>query len=205
MIKAQHQFFLYHFFKFYGLWKIRRHFDHVEINGDYIEKDLPLVIIANHISWWDGFWVVYFRQKIVRKKFYFMMLEEELKKNIFLKYAGGYSINKKSRTIVESLNYTQEILQNSDSMVLLFPQGRIESLYKETFEFEKGISTILKKSPPCRIMMIANFVDYFSNVKPTLFMYYKELVLLNLDSNQLEVAYNQFYQEKLFIQKQKFQ
>lgn len=205
MIKAQHQFFLYHFFKFYGLWKIRRHFDHVEIDGTYIETGTPLVIIANHISWWDGFWVVYFRQKVVQKKFYFMMLEEELKKNIFLKYAGGYSINKRSRSIVETLNYTEEILQKSDSMVLMFPQGRIESIYNETFQFEKGISTILKKSPACRIIMIANFVDYFSNVKPTLYINFKELVLENQDPKKLEEAYTQFYQEKLTIQKQKFQ
>lgn len=205
MIKAQHQFFLYHFFKFYGLWKIRRHFDHVEIDGTYIETGTPLVIIANHISWWDGFWVVYFRQKVVQKKFYFMMLEEELKKNIFLKYAGGYSINKRSRSIVETLNYTEEILQKSDSMVLMFPQGRIESIYNETFQFEKGISTILKKSPACRIIMIANFVDYFSNVKPTLYINFKELVLENQDPKELEEAYTQFYQEKLTIQKQKFQ
>ena len=205
MIKAQHQFFLYHFFKFYGLWKIRRHFDHVEIDGTYIETGTPLVIIANQISWWDGFWVVYFRQKVVQKKFYFMMLEEELKKNIFLKYAGGYSINKRSRSIVETLNYTEEILQKSDSMVLMFPQGRIESIYNETFQFEKGISTILKKSPACRIIMIANFVDYFSNVKPTLYINFKELVLENQDPKELEEAYTQFYQEKLTIQKQKFQ
>lgn len=205
MIKAKHQFFLYHFFRLYGLWKIRRHFDHVEIDGEYIETGVPLVIIANHISWWDGFWVVYFRQKLVQKKFYFMMLEEELKKNIFLKYAGGYSINKKSRSIIETIKYTQEILQNTDSMVLLFPQGRIESIYKEKFQFEKGISTILQKSPPCRIIMIANFIDYLSNVKPTLFLYFKELVISDLNINTLEEAYNQFYQEKLTIQKQKFQ
>ena len=154
---------------------------------------------------WDGFWVVYFRQKLVQKKFYFMMLEEELKKNIFLKYAGGYSINKKSRSIIETIKYTQEILQNTDSMVLLFPQGRIESIYKEKFLFEKGISTILQKSPPCRIIMIANFIDYLSNVKPTLFLYFKELVISDLNINTLEEAYNQFYQEKLTIQKQKFQ
>ena len=53
--------------------------------------------------------------------------------------------------------------------------------------------------------MIAHFVEYFSNVKPTLYIHFKELILLNNDPNQLEEAYNQFYQEKLFIQKQKFQ
>jgi len=106
---------------------------------------------------------------------------------------------------VETLNYTEEILQKSDSMVLMFPQGRIESIYNETFQFEKGISTILKKSPACRIIMIANFVDYFSNVKPTLYINFKELVLENQDPKELEEAYTQFYQEKLTIQKQKFQ
>lgn len=203
MIKAQHQFFLYHFFRLYGLWGIRRHFDHVELSGTYSEKGGPLLIIANHISWWDGFWVVYFREKIVKRRFYFMMLEEELKKNIFLKFAGGYSINKKSRTIIETIRYTQNLLQNDDNMVLMFPQGRIESLYKDSIYFEKGIHTILEKAPDCRIIFIANFIDFCSSRKPTLFLNFEEIEHTPSNMMNIETLYNKFYLEKQTIQKQK--
>lgn len=203
MIKAKHQFFLYHFFRLYGLWGIRKKFDHVEIEGTYIEKGGPILIIANHISWWDGFWVVYFREKIVKRRFYFMMLEEELKKNIFLKYAGGYSINKKSRTIVETIRYTQELLQDDHNMVLMFPQGRIESLYKDSIHFEKGIHSILEKAPQCRIIFIANFINFCSRRKPTLFLYFNEMENNRSNVHNLEELYNTFYTEKLNIQKQK--
>lgn len=132
-----------------------------------------------------------------------MMLEEELRKNIFLKYAGGYSINKKSRTIVETIRYTQELLQNDLNMVLMFPQGRIESLYKDSIHFEKGIHSILEKAPQSRILFIANFIDFCTNRKPTLFLYVNEIENTPSNVHHLEEHYNTFYTEKLNIQKQK--
>jgi 1-acyl-sn-glycerol-3-phosphate acyltransferase len=203
MIKAKHQFFLYHFFKLYGLWLIQKNFDHVEIKGDFQEKGKPILIISNHISWWDGFWVVYFRQKIVKRKFYFMMLEEQLRKNIFLKYAGGYSIQKGSRTILETIRYTQEVLQNPNNMVLLFPQGKIESQHQHDIHFEKGISKIIEKCPDAQILFMAHFTDYFSERKPTLTIHFKEFSKPILNHEELELQYNQFFTLTLTSQIQK--
>ncbi len=200
MIKAKHQFFLYHFFRLYGLWMIKKHFKKVTLTGEFKDQGKPILIISNHISWWDGFWVVYFRQKVVKRKFHFMMLEEQLRKNIFLKYAGGYSIQKKNRTIIETIRYTQDLLQNPENMVLLFPQGKIESQHHHEIKFEKGILKILEKTPDIQILLMAHFVDYFSNIKPTLSIYFEELTETSLSHEKLEVKYNQFYHQVLTLQ-----
>ena len=72
------------------------------------------------------------------------MLEEQLKKNWFFQYTGGYSIKKSTRSVVESLNYTAELLENNKNLVLMFPQGKIQSMHRSEFVFEKGIERILK-------------------------------------------------------------
>lgn len=202
MLKAKHLFLFYHFFRLHSLWNIKRHFEKVEINGVYEEKGKPLLIIANHISWWDGFWVVYFRQKVVKRRFHFMMLEEQLQKNWFLRFAGGFSINKHSKTIIETLQYTQALLENPENMVLVFPQGKIESHYLTSLTFEKGIQKIVTRSKNSQIIFTVHLIDYFSNKKPTLFIYFKEWEAQPNQEN-IEEQYNVFYQACLEIQKQK--
>jgi 1-acyl-sn-glycerol-3-phosphate acyltransferase len=179
---------------------IKKHFKKVTLTGEYRDQGKPILIISNHISWWDGFWVVYFRQKVVKRRFYFMMLEEQLRKNIFLKYAGGYSIQKKNRTIIETIRYTQTILQNPENMVLLFPQGKIESQHQHEVKFEKGIFKILEKTPDIQILLMAHFVDYFSNIKPTLSIYFEELTEVDLTHDEVEMKYNKFYNQALIKQ-----
>ncbi len=81
--KATHHQVIYPFFQMYTRWKIWRNFHGVIITGEYHEKDLPILLITNHISWWDGFWADYINMKLFHRKFYFMMLEEQLLKHMF--------------------------------------------------------------------------------------------------------------------------
>ena len=74
-----------------------------------------------------------------------MMLEEQLRRHWYFNYTGGYSVKKHSRSALESIDYTAELLTDPGNVVLLFPQGEINSLYKDTFVFEKGIERMLKK------------------------------------------------------------
>jgi 1-acyl-sn-glycerol-3-phosphate acyltransferase len=194
IIKAQHHPFIYPFFKFYAKWKISRNFESVNISGDYFEKELPLLLIANHVSWWDGFWVNFLNQKLYKRKFYFMMLEEQLKKYPYFIQSGGYSVKKGSRSTLESIQYTAEILKESGNAVLLFPQGKIQSVYESSFKFEKGIEKVLEAvENPIQIIFIVNMTDYFSRPKPGLYIYHKEYEDNDFKVVTLQNEYNSFY------------
>jgi hypothetical protein len=194
IIKARHHPVIYPFFKFYAKWKILRNFETVCITGEYTEKGLPLLLIANHVSWWDGFWVNYLNQKLFKRKFYFMMLEEQLKKYPYFIKSGGYSVKKGYRSILESIRYTAEILKEPENAVLLFPQGKIQSVYQTSFIFEKGIEKILEKvDTQLQIIFIVNLTDYFSNPKPGLYIYHREYKGHNMKAATLQEEYNRFY------------
>lgn len=123
-----------------------------------------------------------------------MMLEEQLKKYSFFIKSGGYSIQKGNRSILESIRYTAEVLQESGNAVLMFPQGKIQSLYESSFLFEKGIERILEAvDNPIQIMFIVNMTDYFSDPKPVLYIYYMEHEDNNSDVVALQKEYNNFY------------
>lgn len=195
ILKASHHPVIYPFFQLYSYLKIRWHFREVNIIHDYREKDLPILIISNHISWWDGFWVVYLNLKLLhRKYFFFMMLEEQLRKNIFLNKAGGFSVKKGSRSIIESLSYTADLLKDKNNLVLMFPQGKIESMHKQEIIFEKGIDYVLKKtSSKPQIIFLVSLVDYFSDQKPGLYMYLREFNGTDLSTGNLQKEFNLFY------------
>jgi len=137
MIKAKHHIFIYPFFKWFTVRKLKSTFNKIEIIGTCKDENLPVLVIANHISWWDGFWVMYLNMQKFHRKFYFMMLEEQLRKHWYFNFTGGYSVRKSSRSIIDTLNYTAELLEHSSNMVLLFPQGRITSMHNQEIKFER--------------------------------------------------------------------
>jgi 1-acyl-sn-glycerol-3-phosphate acyltransferase len=202
MIRAKHHFFIYPFFELYSLIKIKLNFSEVHILGELNLSNKALLIIANHISWWDGFWIVYLNLKKLHRRFHFMMLREQLEKNWYFKYAGGYSVEKKSRSIIESLEYTAGLLNNPRNMVLMFPQGEINSMQEQEIIFEKGIQRIMEKaSGEVQIVFVANMIDYFSTPKPGLYMHIISYSGNLFDKNTLESEYNVFYRSAVNRQK----
>jgi 1-acyl-sn-glycerol-3-phosphate acyltransferase len=132
-----------------------------------------------------------------------MMLKNMLQKNWFFKYTGGFSISKNSKSIVETLNYSAELLSDKNNMVLMFPQGEIVSMHKANFEFEKGVEKILQRTKnEVQVLFVANIIDYLSEIKPSVYIYmsdYKGKYTIS----EIEKEYNRFYQRSLETQQMK--
>jgi len=204
MLKASHHCLIYPFFRQYTLLLMKRNFHSVNIirTNSFSSENLPLLMIANHISWWDGFWAMYLNLNLFHKTFYFMMLEEQLLKYRYFQLSGGFSIKKKSREMIESLTYASKILEDPKNMLLIFPEGELRSLYNSSHVFEKGFERILKgHQDNFQLVFVANFIDYLSHKKPDLYMYVSEYQGKNFLCPDIEKAYNNFYSECLDIQK----
>jgi len=198
ILKAKHNFLIYPFFQFYAVKIIKRNFANIQIIGNFNEKNLPILLISNHVSWWDGFLAMYLNLKKLKRKFHFMMLEEQLQKFWFFNFTGGFSVNKNSKSIIETLNYTSQLLENNENMVLIFPQGKIQSINNQEIKFEKGIDRILKKTnKKVQLIFMVNLVDYFSNKKPSINMYIKEFEFENFDFNEMQNSYNNFFKQSI--------
>jgi len=195
ILKAKHNFLIYPFFKRYAEWIMKRHFGVIQILGEFQEKELPILLISNHISWWDGFWSMYLNVKVFKRKFHFMMLEEQLRKFWFFNYTGGFSVNKKSKSILETLNYTNNLLTNPDNMVLIYPQGEIASMHQQYFKFEKGLERILKNKDLFQLIFQVNIVDYFSTKNPGIYIYIQDFSDSVTDITNMQESYTIFYKQ----------
>ncbi|MFO7923243.1 MAG: lysophospholipid acyltransferase family protein [Bacteroidales bacterium] len=204
MIEAKHSWFYHLFFKTYFRYILRKDFKAIHIEGKFPERDMPILLIGNHFSWWDGFFAYELNRRIFKRRIYLMMLEEQLKKRSFFSKLGAFSINPGNRSALQSMNYASELLRHSSNLLILFPQGEIESQYNQKIYFRKGWFRILENAGnPVHIVFMANLTDYFSNRKPTLFIYLEEypetgkIVFDNLNN-----SYNDFYNRCVERQKQ---
>jgi len=193
MIKARHDHFFYPFFRVYSRWLIRRNFHEVLVKSSVIPTDRAVLLLANHVSWWDGFWALYLNTTVFHKRFHFMMLEKQLRKYWYFNRCGGFSVQKHSRSVLESLDYASALLQDPENLVLLFPQGEIRSQLQSDIHFEKGVERILEISKPGKVQVIflVSLTDYFSFKKPVLTFYLEEYN--SLDVAALKPAFIDFY------------
>ncbi|MDD3430824.1 MAG: hypothetical protein PHF38_02200, partial [Bacteroidales bacterium] len=137
---------------------------------------------------------LYLNQKVFKKRFHVMMLEEQLRKHRYFNYCGAYSVAKKSRSIIESLAYTNELLADAGNMVLYFPQGEIQSMHVREFSFEKGLTKVLEQqNNKFELVFMAAVCDYFSNKKASLWLYYKTINLRTDSNKSLSEQYSLFY------------
>ena len=204
MLKAKHHFIIYPLFKVLTKLLIKINFKKVYIIGDFIDNGRPVLVLANHISWWDGFWVIYLNLKKIRRKFHFMILEQQLRKHWYFQYTGGYSVRKNSRAMIESLDYSNAILANNRNMLFMFPQGEIHSSYDDRFKFGAGAQRIISRcDDEVVIVFVSNMYDYFSDSKLNLYTYIKSFQAKQLKGVDLEVSYNSFYINCLKEQKAK--
>jgi 1-acyl-sn-glycerol-3-phosphate acyltransferase len=196
IIKSKHNPLVYPFFKIYTILKIRRNFTSVNISGEFEDKEMPVLLICNHISWWDGFWAMHLNMKVFKRKFHFMMLEDQLDKYWFFKLTGGYPVRRGSKSVIDSINYTNELLSEKNNIVLLFPGGKIESLYNNSIEFEKGVVRIINQTGGMvHIIFVVNLIEYFSESRPGLYIYYKEYDRYDEDTEVIQRDYNEFYSD----------
>ncbi|MEM6298451.1 MAG: lysophospholipid acyltransferase family protein [Bacteroidota bacterium] len=167
-------------------------------NAPELEADKSVLLLQNHISWWDGFWAYRMNDLHFKRQFHVMMLEEELRPRKFLTYAGAFSIQKNSRSMVESLNFCGQLLQNPKNLLLLFPQGEIESAQTPSLAFGSGVQRVVKKSADAaQVILSACFVDYFSERKPTLSIYLEHIPSSEVKNIvDWKTKFNQFFEQQ---------
>lgn len=175
MIKAAHNPLFEAFFGAYLFVHMRKSFRKITLENKVVDRRGPVLLIGNHFSWWDGFIVRHVNKRIFKRRLHLMMDEEQLEKRRFLSRLGAFSIRKNSRSALESLQYAADVLKDPDNLLVLFPQGRFQSLHQHPVNFEKGWYRILKQAPPnVQLVFMASLIDYFAYSRPHLTVYLQD-------------------------------
>ncbi len=170
MIKAEHKNWAELIFNPYINHLLRNNFNGFYVTGDLhdLSKYPGLIITPNHFSWWDGFITSFLIRKLTRKKVFTMMLEDQLKKYWFFKKVGAFSINPSNPiSINRTMDYTRNVLNEKENIVVLYPQGEIQSLTSDDIIIKPGLKLILGKSSGGKFVLpLALKIEYGKNKKP---------------------------------------
>lgn len=170
MIKAQHNFWARTIFNYYIDYQFKKYF-----NGFYLVNSLPnldtnksVVVLPNHFSWWDGFLIDYINRKLLKRKFYILMLEEQLKRYWFFNYLGAFSINLNNpKSIITTINYFKELAKDSNNIIVFYPQGKIEPFQTNNITFKNGIVKFTKGVENYTQLLPISFkFQYYEDKKP---------------------------------------
>lgn len=163
---------IYAFFCWYINRIIRSDFHRFEFNKTEIDPNRSILLLANHFSWWDGFLLIQLNRIFLKKRFNVMVNEESYIRHWFFKYLGSFSVKRKSRSMLETLEYAGSLLQDPENLVVIFPQGKLYSSHIDEVAFEKGLMNIINSSgKKFQYLFAVIFTDYFQNRKPSINCY----------------------------------
>lgn len=188
MIQADHKKWAAFVFDIYlkGLLK-KAFYDFRIINTlPEVDKSKSLIVTPNHFSWWDGFFIYWLNKKVLNKKLFILMLEEQLKRYWFFKKLGCYSIDLNDhRKMIPSLKYTMDLLLKSNNIITIYPQGEIQAYEQRPVGVRDGIDFIAKKSTvDFQILPIAFKIHYTNERLPIVYARFGNLL------NSKDVAEN---------------
>ena len=151
-----------------------RRFAALEIGGieNLIERDksLPLVLYANHSSWWDG--LVAFEIGRRAKLDQFVMMEEKQLRQLFLfRLLGAFGVERENqRAAAQTVRYAVKTLNAAPNRALwIFPQGAIAPNERRPLEFFDGAAHIVKKTGKCCAAPVAMRYEFLNDYKPHAF------------------------------------
>jgi 1-acyl-sn-glycerol-3-phosphate acyltransferase len=196
MIKAKHNSLYFWFFWTYYEWMSKIHFrKRTIISIPVIPENHSVLLFQNHFSWWDGYWSYLLSRTVFKRKFHVMMDENNLRKHMFLNRIGVFSVQKNSRDLINSLNYTSELLKEPGNLVTIYPTGVMSTQHQQMFPFQKGTDHILRNELKNNTIVLAVFlVDYFGFARPEIRIYL-EIYSGEHSAQAIESVYHSFYQD----------
>jgi 1-acyl-sn-glycerol-3-phosphate acyltransferase len=132
----------------------------------------PLLLAANHVSWWDPF-TLREMQRALRPgaPFFTVMLEAELARRPFFRRLGVVGLDPASPASLRAcIRQLRRLLdEHPDGSVCFFPQGRIWPSFKRPLAFRPGIGLLARELAPLHVLPIGLHVEPLSATRPTVF------------------------------------
>lgn len=174
MLTAKKNAWFEKFFAIYNRNLFKRRFFSLQIFGlNFLQesKKFPVIIYANHSSWWDGL-VAFEVSRAANLDSFIMMEEKQLKKLRLFRRLGAFSVVRENpREAVRSINYAVNLLEEDRKRTLwIFPQGKILPADLRPITFFNGVSRIIEKTENCYAVPLGIRYEFRGEFKPEIFV-----------------------------------
>lgn len=185
------------FFRWLVRWYFRLHFRAVRIagvNGLLTCGEGPLIVYANHSSWWDPMVSVLLAEEYLPKRAHFAPMDAEaLERNAILRRIGVFGVEMKTaRGAAQFMRRGLAILQDK-GVLWVTPQGRFSDVRERPLGLRRGTAELASRVPGgCTVIPLAVEYVYWNDRLPeTLLQFGEPIQVTGRDfakSEQLEQA-----------------
>lgn len=132
-------------------------------------RDLPLVLYANHSSWWDGL-AAFQVGRACGLDHYVMMEEDQLRAYTLFRRLGAFSVVREdAREAARSVRYAAGLLRGTDRALWIFPQGRIVPNDARPLELFGGAAAVVRRAGGAYAAPVAFRYEFLHGFRPEAF------------------------------------
>ena len=158
---------------FFLPWRSRRLITRFIGEPPHVPDDAPVLFVANHTSWWDGF-LLRDVQRTLRPgaSLYSVMTARELDRNPFLRRIGAVPLEpSSSASVLALLRILRDIARTQRAVsISYFPQGRIAPAWQRPLGFRRGVELLVRAIQPCWIIPVGLHIEPLNATRPTAFV-----------------------------------
>lgn len=133
----------------------------------------PLLLVANHTSWWDGFILRDVQRRLrPRSPLYTLMTTRELRRHPYLRWMGcvGVEPGNSSSVLRAFRRLRDERRHDPNAVFAVFPQGSIWPPTRRPLGFERGVSVLASLLAPVTVVPVAVHLEPLNRAAPTAFV-----------------------------------
>ena len=158
---------------FFLPWRARRLITRIVDMPGAVPGDAPVLLVANHTSWWDGFLLRDVQRTLrPRSPLYSVMTAHELERNPFLRRIGAVPLEQTSSgSVLTMLRALRGVARDRRGVTIsYFPQGRIAPAWQRPLGFHRGVELVVRAVQPCWIIPVGLHIEPLNRTKPTAFI-----------------------------------
>jgi 1-acyl-sn-glycerol-3-phosphate acyltransferase len=128
----------------------------------------PLLLVANHTSWFDGFLLREVHRRIrPASPLRFVMLRDQLVRSRTLRWIGGTGFDPAQPATLRGALAELASLRATGVTVAYFPQGKIYPATRRPLGFRPGVELALRRLAPLTVLPVALHLEPGNRVRPT--------------------------------------
>jgi 1-acyl-sn-glycerol-3-phosphate acyltransferase len=167
------------------MWYVERNFFRRDFHGVWVAKrgrppaeidDRPLILFANHPSWWDPLIaMLIMRHFYPEREYYAPMDEAALNRYSIFKSLGFYPVERDTRRgAMNFLNTSLAVLSRPYSGIAITPSGRLHDVRKRPIQFEPGVGALARRLDRGILLPLALEYTFWYERTPEALLYFGE-------------------------------
>lgn len=152
---------------------------HVAGLADSYPDDVPVLMVANHTSWWDGFILRDVQRRAGhRGALVTVMREDQLQRFPFFRWMGVAGLSPTPAGTRRALRCVQSFCHDDPPWVSYFPQGRIWPSWKRPLGFQRGVQLFIEAIRPVLVLPVGIHLEMLGKPVPSAFVSVGEPILV---------------------------